>query len=77
MIFNEIRENLNIFFRNCFFVVCLLRRDSQCDQIWRNFPHFGKILKVFGHFSVALVVISQTFVLTLANFMLLWKFSLL
>ena len=34
--------------------------DCQCDQIWRNFRHLGKILKVFGHFLINYLVFGKT-----------------
>ena len=39
----------------------------QCDQIWQNFAHLIKILKVFGNFK-ALFNIYQNLESTLAHF---------
>ena len=51
--------------------------DCQWDQIWRNFRHLGKILKVFGHFLRVYLVLGKKFNLLWQFFMLWVKFSFL
>ena len=42
---------------------------KQCDQIWRNFAYFGKVLTVFEQFLNALISSTwQNFERTLAIF---------